>query len=186
MDALTLLKQRNSAAKLTEPGPSAEQLRTLIEAALRAPDHARLTPWRFLIIEGQAREQLGALFATALRERNPEATSADLEKAASKALRAPLIIAVVTRFKEHPKVPLLEQQLSAGCAAHSILLAAEALGYAGIWRTGANAFDPTVLNGLGLAAGESLVGYLYIGSRDGREKPLPNYDPEHFMSRWPQ
>ncbi|WP_372782450.1 nitroreductase [Litorivivens sp.] len=185
MDALTLLKQRNSAAKLTEPGPDAEQLTTLIQAGMRAPDHARLTPWRFLVIEGEARNALGNLFAKALAQRNPEVTEAELEKARSKALRAPLVIAVVTRFVEHPKVPVIEQQLSAGCAAYGILLAAEAMGLAGIWRTGANAFDPNVLKGLGLSAGESLVGYLYIGTREGRAKPLPNYDAEQFVTRWP-
>ena len=184
MDALTLLQERNSAPKLTEPGPGPDEINTLIRAALRAPDHVRLRPWRFLLIEGQARHDLGDVFARALLRRNPEASDADLDKARSKALRAPLIIAVVTVYSEHPKVPLLEQQLSAGCAAHGILLAAEALGYAGIWRTGANAFDPEVLAELNLAENESLVGYLYIGSRDGRAKPLPNYDSADFVSYW--
>lgn len=185
MDALKLLHERNSAPKLTEPGPSSDEVQILLRAALRAPDHARLRPWRFLLIEGEARYALGDVFARALQRRNPEATDAELDKARSKALRAPLIIAVVVVYSEHPKVPLLEQQLSAGCAAHSILLAAETQGYAGIWRTGANAFDPAVLAELNLAENESLVGYLYLGSRDGRAKPLPEYNSDEFVSRWP-
>lgn len=183
MDALTLLHNRNSAPKLSEPGPSADELDGLLRAALRAPDHARLQPWRFLIVEGEARNALGDIYANALQARNSEATEADLDKARSKALRAPLIIAVVVRHLEHPKVPLLEQQLSAGCAAHSILLAAEVLGYAGIWRTGTNAFDPAIWRALGLADHESLIGYLYIGTRVGGRKPLPALNPADFATR---
>lgn len=185
MDALTLLQQRNSSPKLCEPGPDAASIDVMLKAATRAPDHANLRPWRFLLVEGSARIKLGELFADALALRNPEASDAELEKAKSKTLRAPLIIAVIARYTEHPKVPLLEQQLSAGCAAHSLLLAAEALGYAGIWRTGANAFDRNVMRGLGLADSECLVGFLYFGTRDGREKPLPEHDPQTFAQHWP-
>ncbi|HCS29109.1 MAG TPA: nitroreductase [Spongiibacteraceae bacterium] len=185
MDALTLLQQRNSAPKLAEPAPDQQAIDQMLRAATRAPDHANLRPWRFLLIEGDARLRLGELFARALSARNPEATEADCEKARSKALRAPLVIAVAVRYSEHPKVPLIEQQLSAGCAAHALLLAAESLGYAGIWRTGANAFDAGVMRGLGLASNESLVGFLYVGTRDGRAKPLPEHDPKDFATQWP-
>lgn len=184
MDALTLLHERNSAPKLCEPGPDPETLASMLRAAMRAPDHANLRPWRFLLIQGDARASLGKLFADALQARNPDATEPELTKAAAKALRAPLVIAVVVRYTEHPKVPFIEQQLSAGCAAQSLLLAAEALGYAGIWRTGANAFDDNVMRGLGLAANESLVGFLYVGTRDGRAKPLPDHKPQDFAEVW--
>lgn len=185
MDALTLLQQRNSSPKLRDPGPDRQSLATMLRAATRAPDHGNLRPWRFLLIEGDARHALGDLFARALAARNPDARDADLEKARSKTLRAPLIVAVAVSPTEHPKVPFIEQQLSAGCAAHGLLLAAEALGYAGIWRTGANAFDPIVMRGLGLADHESLVGFLYIGTRDGRAKPIPEHNLDDFVARWP-
>lgn len=185
MDALELLQARNSSPKLTEPAPSGEQLDTLFKAALRAPDHAALRPWRFLVIEGEDREALGELFARALRQRNPEATEAELDKARSKALRAPLIVTVIVRIREHPKVPPIEQRLSGGCAAYGVLLAAEAMGFSGIWRTGANAFDRNVMNGLGLAEDEEIIGYLYLGSREGRAKPLPEHPVEEFVQRWP-
>ncbi len=184
MDASTLLQQRNSAPKLCEPGPDDAALDTMLRAALRAPDHANLRPWRFLLIQGDARIKLGDLFAQALLKRNPDATEAELAKAKSKSLRAPLIIAVVVRSSDHPKVPFIEQQLSAGCAAHALLLAADALGFAGIWRTGANAFDRFVMNGLGLQDNESLVGFLYFGTRDGRSKPIPEHNPRDFASQW--
>lgn len=184
MDALTLLQQRNSAPKLCEPGPDPQALDCMLRAATRAPDHANLRPWRFLLIQGDARHELGNLFAEALVARAPDVAEAEQAKARSKALRAPLIVAVAVRYTEHPKVPFIEQQLSAGCAAHALLLAAQALGYAGIWRTGANAFDRHVMQGLGLAANESLVGFVYIGTREGRPKPLPEHKPQDFAEHW--
>lgn len=184
MDALSQLQQRNSAPKLTDPAPSAEQLEQMFQAALRAPDHANLRPWRFLLVQGSARERLGQIFASALAKRSPEADAEAQAKAASKALRAPLIVVVIARISEHPKVPPVEQRLSAGCAAFSLLLAAEAQGYAGIWRTGANAFDPQVMRDLGMAENEEIVGYLYIGTRDGRAKPLPQHNNSDFVQNW--
>ncbi len=184
MDALELLQQRNSAPKLTEPGPDAAQLDVMFRAALRAPDHANLRPWRFVVVEGEARERLGELYAKALKARKPDASEADLAKARSQPLRAPLLVTVVVRISEHPKVPAVEQRLSAGCAAHGLLLAAEAIGYNGIWRTGDSAFDRNVMSGLGLAANEEIIGFLYLGTRDGRAKPLPEHNPDDFVTHW--
>lgn len=181
---LPLLCTRNSAPRLCEPGPSPDELEQLFKAALRAPDHAWLRPWRFLCVEGERREALGELLKAALQQRDPAADAKALEKARLAPLRAPLVIVVVARLSDHPKVPHSEQRLSAGCAAHSILLAAEALGYAGIWRTGAAAFDPQVMTGLGLDATEEITGFLYLGSRDGPAKNLPNLDPEDFVRHW--
>lgn len=184
MDALSLLLGRNSAAKLCEPAPAGEALDTIFQAALRAPDHARLRPWRFLTVAADARYALGDIFADALVERNPQATPAELDKARNKTLRAPMIVIVVVNFQEHPKVPHIEQQLSAGCAAHAMLLAAHAQGFAGIWRTGANAFDRRVMDTLGLAVNEEIVGFLYLGTVDGRYKPLPNLAIADYVQEW--
>ncbi|MGJ8686639.1 MAG: nitroreductase family protein, partial [Spongiibacteraceae bacterium] len=96
----------------------------------------------------------------------------------------PMLMVVSAVIVEHPKVPEIEQQLSAGCAAHAILLALEALGYAGIWRTGVNAFDRNVMDGLGMAKNEKIVGFLYIGSRDGNPKPITAQPPSEFVSEW--
>ena len=189
MDALTLLHSRNSAPKLTEPAPTGEALENMLKAALRAPDHARLQPWRFLTIQGEARARLGELFVGAEQLRLAAAGEPPMERdacdrLAAKALRAPLIIVVIAALKEHPKVPALEQLLSAGCAAHGILLAAHAQGYAGIWRTGGNAYDPEVKRGLGLSETEEIVGYLYLGTLDGGYKPLKNLPVEDFCQSW--
>lgn len=184
MDALTLLLNRNSAPKLAEPAPDGPVLERILSSALRAPDHARLRPWRFMTVTGKAREHLGELYAQAALKRDASVSEADLEKSRKHPLRAPLLIVVVANIQQHPKVPREEQLISAGCAAHSLLLAAQAEGFAGIWRTGANAYDSTVKQGLGLAADEELVGYLYIGTIEGKYKPLADLKVEDFVSDW--
>lgn len=189
MDALTLLHSRNSAPKLTEPGPDQQTLSSILGAALRAPDHARLRPWRFLTIAGDARNRLGDLFVIAGEKRKQAKGEGALleqeeQKYRAQPLRAPLMVVVIGCIKEHPKVPAIEQMLSAGCAAHAILLAAQAHGFAGIWRTGDNAFDEVVKEGLGLAVNEEIVGFLYIGSIDGHYKPLATMALEDYCQLW--
>lgn len=190
MEALTLLHHRNSAPRLTEPAPEGEALDAMFTAALRAPDHFWLSPWRFLTIKGDARNALGDLLvkATQLRKKfvgEPALTPEEVDKLAAKTLRAPLIIVVVAAIKEHPKVPAVEQLVSASCAAHALLLAAHAQGYAGVWRTGTNAYDDTVKRGLGLVSGEELVGFLYVGTIDGRYKKLRDLRTEDYCQSWP-
>ena len=182
--ALNLLTQRNSAPRLVAPAPPPEVLQGMWQAALRAPDHAWLTPWRFLGVSDAARDRLGDLFARAARRREPGLSDEQIEKARALPLRAPLVVIVVARLQDHPKVPQQEQLLSAGCAAQALLLAAEAKGYAGIWRTGANAYDPELAAELGLADNERIVAYLYIGSREGRPKTLPQRPVEQFVTTW--
>lgn len=183
-ETITQLTTRNSAPRLTSPGPDRVSLDYMFQAALRAPDHAWLQPWRFLVIEGSARERLGEVFLEALLARDPQADEAAREKALAASLRAPLIVVAICRYTEHPKVPREEQIISTGCAAHAMLLAAEAQGYAGIWRTGVNAEDPRVTGALKLADNESIVGFLYFGTRDGREKPLPARPVTDYVSTW--
>src|ERR1700742_2620347 len=142
MDAIELLINRASNGKLTEPAPDSESLRVAFEAAARAPDHQGLHPVRVRVIRGAAREQLGQLMADSVARKNPQASSEELEKTKGKALRAPMILAVGAAVKPHPKVPAIEQTLTAGAAAHAILLALQARGFAGIWRTGGPAYEP--------------------------------------------
>lgn len=183
-ELLTLLQQRNSAPRLVEPGPGEDDLREMISAGIRAPDHAWLRPWRFIRIAGERREAFGEVLERCLLARNPQADAAARDKARNAPLRAPLLLVVVARLSEHPKVPAVEQRLSAGCAAQGVLLAAEALGYAGIWRTGDAAFDPAVKRALGLSDGEEITGFLYLGTRAGAPKSLPDLDPQDFLSHW--
>ncbi len=183
-DTIEQLLCRNSAPRLTDPGPDRATREYMFQAALRAPDHAWLQPWRFLTIEGEARDRLGEVFLESLLQEDPGADEAARDKALAAPRRAPLLVVVVCRYTEHPKVPHQEQVISAGCAAHAMMLAAEAQGYAAIWRTGRYAEDPIVTHELGLADNESIVGFLYFGSREGRSKPLPERRLEHYVEAW--
>ena len=183
MPALDLLLNRVSVGRLLEPAPDAAQRELMFRAALRAPDHGQLRPWRFLTVEGAARAKLGELFAAALAA-DPETKPETLDKARAMPLRAPLLMVVIARLSEHPKVPQEEQILSAGCAVHGLLLAAQALGFGGIWRTGDLAHHPHVLTGLGLQANEKIVGFLYLGSFEGERRVPPALQPADFVSAW--
>lgn len=184
MDAMTLLHERSSMGKLTEPAPTAAQLDALYRAALRAPDHDELTPWHFVEISGAGRERLGELFARATRADDPEADDKALDKARRKALRAPLIIAVIARVTAHRKVPRIEQVVSAGCAAHAMLYAAQLQGLGAMWRTGRFAEHSVVREGLGVGGDDELVGFIYVGHPAGRAKRLPAREPSDFVERW--
>ena len=175
MNAIELLHNRVSAPVLNSPAPTQTQLEIMFRAALRAPDHAGLQPWRFLTIEQEARSELGQLFAKALQAKTSDISEEKLLKAAKKPLRAPMVIIAIASITEHPKVPEVEQVITAGCAAHSLLLAAYAQGLGAMWRTGEMAFDPTVKAGLGLKAHEQVVGFLYVGTakRMRQIKALP-------------
>ncbi|MEH6589568.1 MAG: nitroreductase family protein [Halioglobus sp.] len=183
-DILHFLQNRNSAPRLIEPAPSDSELQQIYTAAARVPDHAWLRPWRFINIAGDRRAAFGEVLERALLARNPDADDAALAKARLSPLRAPLLIVVVAKLSEHPKVPHSEQRLSSGCAAQAILLASEALGYAGVWRTGDAAFDRRVMDELGLSADEEITGFIYLGSRQGKSKTIPRPDLATIVSAW--
>ena len=112
MDAMHALLGRSSAPKLADPAPEGEVRERIFRAALRAPDHARLRPWRFHVVEGEARSRLGEALARAMQARDPGSDEAALAKLRANPLRAPLVLLMVARITEHPKVPALEQQFS--------------------------------------------------------------------------
>ena len=183
-DLLQLLHNRNSAPKLIAPAPSDVEMKDAFLAAARAPDHAWLRPWRFITIEGDRRAEFGEILASSLLLRNPDADFKAIEKARKAPLRAPLLVVVVAKLSEHPKVPHSEQRLSSGCAAQALLLACEAMGYAGIWRTGGAAFDRNVMSALGLEPVEEITGFVYLGTRDGPGKKIPLFDQDRYVSSW--
>ncbi|MDF2394431.1 nitroreductase [Pseudomonas sp. 3MA1] len=184
MEALDALLNRVSVPRLVEPAPSAAQREALFAAALRAPDHGQLRPWRFLTVEGQAREQLGELLVEAVQLQGGEVTQAALDKARAMPLRAPLVVVVVARLQEHFKVPKSEQLLAAGCAAHGILLAAYAQGIGAVWRTGELSYSPHVAKGLGLTEGEEIIAFLYLGTPLNEPRVAPTVDTSEFVSAW--
>jgi nitroreductase len=164
MDVFEAITTRASATALTEPGPSDAQIAALLHAGACAPDHGRLRPWRFLVVRGKARDELGDLLVAATRARQPDASQDALERERRKPLRAPVIVIVAVSLTLPSKIPEIEQMLSAGAAAQNILLAAHGFGFGAIWRTGAPAYDPEVVRGLGLPESARIAGFLYIGS----------------------
>ena len=183
MQALDALLNRVSVPRLVEPAPNAAQREALFQAAARAPDHGQLRPWRFLTIEGAAREQLGGLLAAAVQAQG-EATQAALDKALAMPMRAPLLIVVIAKLQDHFKVPRSEQRLAAACAAHGILLAAYAQGVGAVWRTGELSYSPQVAKGLGLADTEEVIGFLYVGTPLNPPRTAPVVAVEDFVSAW--
>ena len=171
MQAIDALLTRRSARALTEPAPDAGALELIFAAAARAPDHGRLRPWRFILVRGPARERFGALLAEQLRRTHPQIGEESLERERLKAFRAPLIIVVAAHCDPAVKIPVIEQTLSAAAAAHAMMLAAFALGFNAMWKTGAAAYDATVKEALGLAPADAIVGFLYFGTESGERAP---------------
>lgn len=184
MDALELMQQRVSSPLLGDQPPTPAQLALMFKAALRAPDHGGLHPWRFLTVAGDDRIQLGELFLQAALSGDPEMSAAKRTKLLSMPLRAPLLVIVIACIQDHHKVPVIEQQLSAGVAAQNLLLTAFAQGVGGIWRTGDMAYSPQVMKGLGLAENEQLIGFIYLGSPPERIKKVHFLDPADFVQGW--
>ena len=185
MDALEALHLRVSAPRLGGEVPSRVILDNMFKAALRAPDHAQLRPWRFLLVAGTDRDRLGDVFVQAQLQDDPELSDAAIAKARGKPRRAPLIIVVIASTREHPKVPEIEQLLSAGAAAQNMLIAAHAQGIGAMWRTGGMAYHATVLHALGLQSNEKLMGFLYVGSIDGKSRVARHLETAEYFKSWP-
>jgi len=183
MQALQALHERVSESRLSEPPPTAQQREALFQAALRVPDHGWLRPWRFLCIEGAARNRLGDLFAATVLQKDPAASQQVLERARSLPLRAPLLVVVIARLRPS-RIAEIEQLLSAGCAAHAIVLAAHAQGIGAIWRTGEMAYENHVAQGLGLDENERMVGFIYLGTVSAERRSPPVLDTADFVSHW--
>jgi nitroreductase len=167
MDLFDALNSRSTAKTYGESAPSKEHLAQVLQAAVRAPDHGRLRPWRFMLIEGNQRRKFGELLAASAQRRVPGLSDGDLQRERDKALRAPLIIVTACRLVPGTKVPAIEQILAAGAATQNILLALHALGYAAAWKTGEAAYDPEVKKALGFAVDDHLIGFVYTGGGMG-------------------
>ena len=164
MDIKDALLNRLSCPALTEPGPDVQQLEFIFQAALRAPDHARLRPWRFLTIEGEARNRLGDLLAEVALSEQHDLSADSIKRFRGLPLRAPCLVALICKKQTHAKVPEIEQKLSLGAAGQNILHAAYALGLGAMWRTGKINYHPLLAEGLGLAENEELLGFIYLGT----------------------
>jgi nitroreductase len=172
-----LLSRRSGSAKaMKEPGPSKKQLAQILQAGARAPDHGKLFPWRFIVFEGKARARAGDILADVMEAEGER--SKQVEEERGRFLRAPLVIAVVSCAREQHKIPVWEQELSAGAVCQNMLVAATALGFVGNWLTEWYAYHPVVKERLGLKAGERMAGFIYIGTPADalEERPRPDMD----------
>lgn len=172
-----LLSRRSGSAKaMTEPGPSKKQLAQILQAGARAPDHGKLFPWRFLVFEGKGRQRAGDILAEVAEADGERAKQVEEER--ERFLRAPLVIGVISAAREQHKIPVWEQELSAGAVCQNILIAATALGFVGNWITEWYAYHPAVKERLGLKPGERIAGFLYIGTAKDEleERPRPEMD----------
>jgi nitroreductase len=162
-----LVKRRRSIGKMTGERPTREQIEQLLEAATHAPNHHKVQPWKFIVMAGNAREELGTVMAKSLASRLEETSSdkarAVLNKERSKLLRSPVVIVVVAEIPHQPKVLEIENIEATSAAVQNMILVAEEIGLACMWRTGDAAYDPHVKQWLGLASGEHIVAFLYVG-----------------------
>ena len=180
--ALNLLLTRHSPWPLTAPAPTDAELQPVFAAAMCAPDHGQLRPWRFVLIRGEARARLGEVFVQAARARDPHE---DAERFRVKAQAAPLLIALVAQLRVGHKVPESEQLLAVGSAAMNVLNALHLQGFGGFWSTGLNSYDANVHAGLGLAANERLLGFLYVGTPQNPDaRPPVRAEAAAFVREW--
>lgn len=184
MDAMDLLLHRESAVKLEPPGPDQAVLDRIFGSAVRAPDHGRLRPWRFVVIPEDKRARFGELMADSLRRREPDAPPEMLERERAKALRAPMIVVIAARVQKGHKIPEVEQFASAAAATQNVILAANAQGFGAMWRTGAPAYDNGVKQALGLAAEDEIVGFVYLGRQVGAGSPAARPAAAEYVSVW--
>jgi nitroreductase len=172
-----LLTRRSGSAKAMEgPGPSKKQIEDILRAGARAPDHGKLFPWRFIVFEGKGRQRMGDILADVMEAEGERAKQVEEER--NRFLRAPVVIGVISAAREQHKIPVWEQELSAGAVCQNILIAATALGFVGNWLTEWYAYHPVVKQKMGLKPGERIAGFIYIGTAKDEleERPRPEMD----------
>lgn len=185
-DTLALLARRRStvANNMTEPGPSAEQLDDLLRLATRVPDHGKLAPWRFVIFEGEARASFGGILRKVFSASNPDAPDDLLDFEEKRFTRAPTVLAVISSVTEKHKIPVWEQQLSAGAVCQTLLIAANAMGFAAQWISEWYAYDQLIKDTMGLKSGEHIAGWIYLGTATENPRERPRTDPADLVTRW--
>ena len=163
---------------MVAPGPDAAALRDIIALALRTPDHGKLAPWRIVTVAGDQREAFAALLKRAWVADNPGAAGMDLSALDQFAHQAPTLVVLLSTPVAGAKIPVWEQQMSAGAVGMNLLHAAHAHGFVASWLTGWAAFNPQVAAAFGARDGDQIVGYFFLGtaSRDLDERPRPEYD----------
>jgi len=171
-------KRRSNLAKtMIGPGPDLETLDDMLKTAARVPDHRKLAPWRFIVIEGEARARLGVTLRVRFEALNPDLPTDRTAFEAGRFLRAPTVVAVISSPVACPRgTPKWEQVLSAGAVCYNLLLAAQSRGFSAQWLTEWYAYDRDVLDELGLSETEKVAGFIYIGTT--KEAPSERSRPD--------
>jgi nitroreductase len=169
---------------MTEPGPSTAQLAEILSLATRVPDHGKLAPWRFILWEGEARAAFGEVMKARWQSLHPDHGAETLEFVRLLFLRAPTVLAVVSSPVESPKIPVWEQQLSAGAVCMNVLTAATALGLGCQWNTDWVAYDPEIARAMGLAPHERIAGLIYLGTPAAPLEDRPRPAADALLTRW--
>ena len=179
-EILDFIKSRRSIGNLVAPAPNREQVEQAIEVALSAPDHKDLNPYRFIVLENQALNNLGTALKNAAMAQG-ETDEKTLKKAENMPLRAPMIIACVTDFKPHDKVHHWEQVAASSCAVQNLLLALSAQGFATVWRTGPLANAPAIKQLFNVTADNQVIAFVYVGTAVSTIPPRSKIDVTPFI-----
>lgn len=182
---LSLLATRRSGKPrdLVLPGPDLAQLEEMCAIAARTPDHGKLAPWRFVIVAAEQRTALASVITDAYRAERPEAKRIEIEALEQFATQAPALVVVLSAPRADSKIPLWEQELSAGAACMNLLHAVHAMGFAGGWLTGWPAFSDRVRDAFG-AAPERIAGFVFIGTPGKALDERPRPDLGAVISHW--
>ena len=183
-EALQVLMTRQSHWPLAAPAPDDAQLRQIFDAALRAPDHGGLRPWRFMLIRDDARLKLGEVLVDLASSRSPGEPRSAHEHRRGRALAAPVVIALVASITTRTKVPEVEQLLAVGAAAMNMLNAVHALGFGGFWATGADSYESGMHRALGLADTDRLLGFLFVGTPPEGTRAVARPSSDAFVTEW--
>jgi len=165
MELLAAIESRSSAARLGLPAPTPEHLARILDAAAHAPDHGRLRPWRFIVVDAGLRDRFAQAAASAKRVRLPSMSEEQFAAECEKMKNSPTIVVVGCTVRREHKVPEIEQVIAAGAAAENLFLAAHDLGYGVMWKTGAAAYDAGVKAAIGLSAEDHIVAIMHLGTR---------------------
>ena len=186
METMKTLLSRRSISKLTSPHPSKEQMKDIYQAALRAPDHSWLRPWRFIEVTGKSRDKLGHAFVNSIKK-SEDIDEERENKIISLTQRSPMIIIVIAKINyDKPNIPRLEQIQSTAAAAQNILLALHDKGFGGYWRTGKYSTERNehISKELSLDDNDEVLGYLYVGTPEMNTPNIPELDNKDFVTYW--
>ncbi len=184
MDINAVIKSRHSLGKVKPDALPREIIEKLLSAAVQAPNHFRIRPWRFVVLTGKGRERFGDCLATAFKTKFPDAPPDALEKERQKAFRSPLVIVVAVDQPTEAKINEIENVSAVAAATQNILLAATALGLGAIWRTGETARDPEIKKFFGFVPEQHLLGFLYIGYPDNPPAEYPERPSYEDRTIW--